>query len=307
MNIKEHIEKLFDDDADESRSAKEPKELAAISIGERIRMEALENQSKSDSGIDRREFTRAEVLEKKLELRFSNSTQFARQYIENISIGGLFVRTDQKPDMGSMVPIEFTIPGQNNQPGRTFQLVGQVCRVTDSGIGLQFANLAPEMRHELEDYVRSVLPSGAPLSSKAKASTLEALQKRRAESVLRSVKRRKQALQWSFIALLFFLNGFLVKEKIVIVGMNRVISEQSLQVNGKKIPLNSITSIKRDKNGQFILHLSNKTDVSVTDRELEQQAPYHMRQSLEVLRSVQPVKQPRRSKNTRGLVTRARQ
>ena len=113
MNIKGHIEKLFDHDHSDTYSKAE--ELPEISIGERIRKEALENQTKGDAGADRREFSRADILEKKLELRFSISNQFARQYIENISVGGLFVRTDQRPCMWSWIPTEFTVPGHNCQ------------------------------------------------------------------------------------------------------------------------------------------------------------------------------------------------
>jgi hypothetical protein len=131
----------------------------------------------NDAG-ERRIFTRVNVSDQKLELKFLNENQFAKQYIENISVGGLLVKTKYKPKLGSFIPVEFSI-GQINSTPKIIKLRAKVCRVTGDSIGLEFPDLNRDNRKVVEKFVRSALAPGSSAARQVKKSTLEHLEQMR--------------------------------------------------------------------------------------------------------------------------------
>ena len=107
---------------------------------------------------DLRKQKRVNIASKRVGVRFQNKQHFAKQYIENISSGGLYIRTNENFKPGDLVHLEFNVPdpSQTDQEIK-FTLVGSICRADSNGAGLQFTNLDQEARHQLEKYVHSVL------------------------------------------------------------------------------------------------------------------------------------------------------
>ncbi len=248
---------------------------------------------------ERRNFSRADVLEKNLCLDFVSGAQFAKQYIENISLGGLFVRTQQKASMGDILPIQFSIPTATGE-NRQFDLKGRVCRVTATGLGLEFTNLSNEMRHELEDFVKSVLPSGVPIVARAKASTIERLDERRLREAKRKEELKSVRGQLAILATMIFLNVFMThryletqsEEKI------RLSINPTLTIHGKTFSASSVKSIERQQHDKWLLHLANGTNVEASTKELDGRLPQHLQQSVEFLKHISAPKSPRISKNS---------
>lgn len=252
-------------------------------------------------GIDRRQFSRAEVLDKKIEVSFASGGHFAKQYIENISFGGLFVKTEQKAKIGDVLPISFTIPATDplGKP-RVFSLKGRVCRAADNGLGLEFTNLSNEMRKDLEEFVKSILPQGVQISTKAKASTLEKLGDLRAKNSEKSFNRKRHIKQGLLVVALTVINTWMAlrtfeQDKIDsrLQGPNPTII-----IGNKSFSEKEVRSFQRKANGQWQLNLANGSHVIASSDELEKQLPPHLRRSYELLKNVGVAKSKRVSKNS---------
>ncbi|MBN8555781.1 MAG: PilZ domain-containing protein [Deltaproteobacteria bacterium] len=242
-------------------------------------------------GSDKREFTRVDIAEKKFELKFNNEAQFARQYIENISMGGLFVKTDRKAPMGTMIPIEFSIPqGTEN---KTFKLNARVCRVAEGGLGLEFTNVPKSTKQELEKFVLSVLPEGVAISTKAKKSTVERLEKIR-ESKVDSIKKLKViGIKIAAVVALVAVNGVLFNNLQEIKNLETHDADQSVQIEDKRIQIPEIQSVSRSKDGEFVFFLSDGTNIQSHNRSIDQKLPYQLRQTMHLLNSTPVLTEPR--------------
>lgn len=272
------FEELPNEDASDSKSSED--------IGS--------NDSKQVSGIEKRQFGRADLAEQKIELKFSNQFQFARQYIDNISLGGLFVRTKDKHKMGDLLPISFNLPAKDELPEKPFQLMGKVCRVTDAGVGLEFTNLDQETRKYLEDYVRSVLPKGVEVAAKAKQSTIDRLAQIREDKKKQIRNSRSRARNMAILAVLALTNLYLATESYQQLKIHSKATPSTIEVSGKTIKLNEVRSLQTDKTGKAFFILESGNRVQIKDAN---ELPYYLRQSLQNLRNIQPAKPIRRSKN----------
>lgn len=252
------------------------------------------NDTKLISGIEKRQFGRADVAEQKIELKFSNQFQFARQYIDNISLGGLFVRTKDKHKMGDLLPISFNLPAKDELPEKPFQLMGKVCRVTDAGVGLEFTNLDQETRKYLEDYVRSVLPKGVDVAAKAKQSTIDRLAQIREDKKQQKRNSRTRARNMAILAILALTNLYLAQESYQQLKVKSKATPTIIEVSGETIKLNEVRSVQTDKTGKAFFILNSGKHVQIKDAN---ELPYYLRQSLQNLRNIQPAKPIRRSKN----------
>lgn len=251
---------------------------------------------------ERRNFSRADVLDKNLSLDFVSGAQFAKQYIENISLGGLFVRTSQKASMGDILPIQFSIPtsaGENKQ----FNLKGRVCRVTTSGLGLEFTNLSNEMRHELEDFVKSVLPSGISVIAKAKASTVERLDERRAAAAKNDEKRKSLRIKLVILLGMIAINTAMTQEYLETTQEEAIRRSVNpvLSLNGKTFSADTVRAVEKKAADIWKIHLANGTSVDVTTQQLQGRLPQHLQQSVELLKHLSAPKSPRISKNSSKL------
>ena len=80
------------------------------------------------------------------------------EFARNINEGGLFVETERPPVVGSLVALEFQIPG-GSEP---IQVMGRVIRTSGGerdeplGMGIEFENLDGQSRDLINDLVRNL-------------------------------------------------------------------------------------------------------------------------------------------------------
>src|SRR5688572_22707613 len=104
MGFEKNIEDLFkSEDLNDKKESKShdgaPSELPALDLPPNVEGDEAE----------RRQFTRINVEDHRISVRFHNELHFAKHYVENISIGGLFIKTTEKYSMGELVPVAFEV------------------------------------------------------------------------------------------------------------------------------------------------------------------------------------------------------
>ncbi len=103
--------------------------------------------------IDRRKSDRAELV---VRVEYQTIDQLFSEFARNINEGGIFVETDSALPVGSVVSLQFKIPG-SDEP---IQVHGSVVRQTDGagdeakGMGIEFDTLAPEDTKRINALVR---------------------------------------------------------------------------------------------------------------------------------------------------------
>jgi|GEM_PF-4656029 len=298
MGIEKNIDDLFEGTEEDSstQTEEEHKRLSDI-----IFKEPQEAATKTDfpDPAERREFTRTDIADKRIELKFSNEYQFARQYIDNISLGGLFVKTAERRTMGDILPISFNLPATNDLPERNFELKGKVCRITDQGLGLEFTNLTDESRKLLEEYVRNVLPKGMDVRARAKQSTLDRLEQLRRRKALNKQRSRRTFKITLALTGLFLLNAYLAVQSLMTHSNFDLKNPNRFKVNGEMIQSKDVKSLGTDKNGKIVLHLTGGSTVEVKNIS---NLPYHLRYSANIIKTIPPAKRRRRSKNAGNLI-----
>jgi Tfp pilus assembly protein PilZ len=86
-----------------------------------------------------------------IQIRSDSIDEFKAVHCDNISIGGMFLRTEQRRPLGAELYFQFTLAGR----GTLIEGLGQVVRVTPDGLGLKFISLlepsASIIRHLVEE------------------------------------------------------------------------------------------------------------------------------------------------------------
>lgn len=117
-----------------------------------------ENLPASDaepSGADRRKHPRAS-LQLLIQYRFESFDQFLAEYSTDLSVGGLFIKTDSPREEGSFVYLQFAL----NDGSRLIEGMGKVVRVNPpgdpartAGMGIEFVNFDDESMALIEEIV----------------------------------------------------------------------------------------------------------------------------------------------------------
>jgi len=249
---------------------------------------------------EHREFSRAQLTQRPIELEFKSCAQFAKQYIENISLGGLFVKTQERPTLGSIVAISFSLPETPPLPQQEFNLYAKVCRISDSGIALEFTNLTQEARSELEVYVKNFLPKGLDTRTKAKQSTVDRLERIRNRQVVIKQRLKKTFKSSLVIGLLLLINAYLGLRSYLDYQKNVAATNNSpwIEVEGVKVQRKDIRGLQMQKDRKIVLRTSDGSKIEITDPSM---LPYDLRQSANILKSLPAEEPTRRSKNSRNL------
>ncbi len=104
------------------------------------RFSAMRHEDKaahrSDAVNEQRKFPRVS-LGLLIQIRASSIEEFTSFHCENISTGGMFLRTTQRRPLGTEVFFQFTVAGG----GTLIEGLGKVVRITDDGMGLEFVSL----------------------------------------------------------------------------------------------------------------------------------------------------------------------
>ena len=94
-------------------------------------------------------------------VRFGSVDDFRREYATNISAGGLFIRTEQPPEMDAVVDVVLELPGGEPIQGKAL-VVHRVTpeeargRQVDPGIGVQFVHGDDRFRERIDQFVASL-------------------------------------------------------------------------------------------------------------------------------------------------------
>src|SRR5205814_2385799 len=107
--------------------------------------------SKSSNPAERRKNERAEVTAQ-VEYELTNSSSGpsrVRRNMANISIGGLFITTEEPIRAGTRMVVRFELPNKHRVIA-----VSRVCYARKGlGLGVEFLNLDDEDREEIEAYI----------------------------------------------------------------------------------------------------------------------------------------------------------
>jgi uncharacterized protein (TIGR02266 family) len=90
----------------------------------------------------------------KLEVEFRNEREFVHEHSINLSHGGVFVRSAEKPPLGAVVEVRIKLPD-----GRWLETHARVAHHRDGegrGIGLEFQGDDPAFQRALDEYVVSL-------------------------------------------------------------------------------------------------------------------------------------------------------
>lgn len=114
----------------------------------------------------------------RLSVKYSSAKDFFVDYSNNISIGGIFIRTMEPAEFGTKVLIEFTLP----EIPRKVKGLGEVVRVVHAGasekepagMGIKFLKFDPGSEEHIRKFisiqVKPPLPAGkaGPVSAEGK-------------------------------------------------------------------------------------------------------------------------------------------
>jgi type IV pilus assembly protein PilZ len=99
--------------------------------------------------VELRRFTRA-PLERPLEFQIRHSDRRFSGLAKDISVGGMFVQTDEPAAFGAEVIVHLTLPSDR----RELRLPGVVRWTSASGMGVQFGNLGVRETHAITEIVK---------------------------------------------------------------------------------------------------------------------------------------------------------
>lgn len=109
---------------------------------------------RSTAQLERRRFERAPILAQ-VEFELTNSSSGpsrVRRHMANISLGGMFISTEEPIRVGTRMVVRFELPNKHRVIA-----VSRVCYTKKSaGLGVEFLNLDEEDREEIEAYIASL-------------------------------------------------------------------------------------------------------------------------------------------------------
>ncbi len=110
----------------------------------------------SDESVTDTRFQKRHVAEFKV--RFKSYDEFFSQYTENISQGGLFIRTDRVREVDQVIRLWLHLPGETEE----VEILGRVAHVRSpetaasegktAGMGVEFLEMPFEQKQQLNDY-----------------------------------------------------------------------------------------------------------------------------------------------------------
>lgn len=110
--------------------------------------------SSSPSDANKRRTPRS-PLSLLVQYKLDSLDEFMAEYSADISIGGMFIRTEEPREEGSMIYLQFTLNGGL----KIIEGLGRVVHVNppgheDPGMGVEFVNFDPESMALVESVVR---------------------------------------------------------------------------------------------------------------------------------------------------------
>ncbi len=136
-----------------------------LADGAREALETLLNERSNPGGPPKRAFSRVPTH---LAVSWPTARDFLLVYADNISAGGIFVVTDNPPELKTVVELSLRLP-DNDVPAKTSAEVIQRVTVKEAqqlgkkpGAGLQFVGSGDEFRRRLDLCIENLLLQPAP-------------------------------------------------------------------------------------------------------------------------------------------------
>jgi Tfp pilus assembly protein PilZ len=82
--------------------------------------------------------------------QFDSFAAFAQEYVTNISRSGIFIRSKSPLAIGAKVDLRFSVMLEEME---MFEGAGEVVRITDEGMGIEFRDLSEASRDLIERLV----------------------------------------------------------------------------------------------------------------------------------------------------------
>ena len=98
-----------------------------------------------------------------VQYRFESFEDFTTEYSVDLSPGGIFLRTEATPALGSMVELQFSLKGGS----QLIEAIGKVTRITPpggphpAGIGVECLHSDPESKALIERLCSALPPPGS--------------------------------------------------------------------------------------------------------------------------------------------------
>ena len=109
--------------------------------------------------IDRRRFDRADLV---VNIEYSTVDDLFTEFTRDINEGGVFIETESPQEIGTMIDLQFVLPGS----GDPIKAPGMVVRSNDGsepgpvGMAVEFENLPGEARERINELIRSMRAEG---------------------------------------------------------------------------------------------------------------------------------------------------
>lgn len=109
----------------------------------------------SSSGADRRRFERAEVV---VQIEYSTIDDLFSEFTRDINEGGLFIETEDPLALGTIVDLQFLLPGSSDP----IKAAAEIVRLSDGsdgepvGMAVEFDSLPADARKRINELIRSM-------------------------------------------------------------------------------------------------------------------------------------------------------
>lgn len=109
----------------------------------------------SSSGADRRRFERAEVV---VQIEYSTVDDLFSEFTRDINEGGLFIETEDPLALGTIVDLQFLLPGSSDP----IKAAAEIVRLSDGsggepvGMAVEFDSLPADARKRINELIRSM-------------------------------------------------------------------------------------------------------------------------------------------------------
>lgn len=102
----------------------------------------------------------------RFQVGFASNKEFVVEYAENISAGGVFVHTEQPPELDAIVAVSLHLPGNDLPVEAKAVVVHRVSKEEAAqlgkspGMGVQFLDSSDEFREAIDKAIEHILKSG---------------------------------------------------------------------------------------------------------------------------------------------------
>jgi uncharacterized protein (TIGR02266 family) len=127
-----------------------------------LRLKAAPSAAPAPTAEARRAFQRHAA---RFQVGFSSNKAFVLEYAENISAGGVFVHTEQPPELDTIVTVSLHLPGNDIPVEAKAVIVHRVSKDEAAklgkspGMGVQFLDSSDEVREAIDRAIEHILKS----------------------------------------------------------------------------------------------------------------------------------------------------